>query len=254
MRILDGKVALVTGAASGIGRATALLFAKNGAHVLAADVDAEGGAATADTATRDDGSCVFVPADVSDRAALAGLVETAESRWERLDIVVNNAGIEGTRALFTEQPEEDFDRLFDVNVRSVYLGMKLAIPVMLRLGGGSIVNIASAGALVAVPGTSLYSATKGAVLAMTRTVAAEYAADGIRVNAVCPGLTRTGMYERLKATVARETDFLVRGPTAPMRRSADPEEMAQAVMYLASDASRYVTGVALPVDGGLTAW
>jgi len=250
---LDGKVALVTGAGSGIGRASALAFAHAGARVVAADVDEAGGAATAAQLTDAGGDGVFVPADVAVAGDVAGLIAAAVARYGRVDYAHNNAGIEGSVApgtAFHEYPEDDWDRVLGVNLKGVWLCMKAEITQMLAQGSGAIVNTASIAGLVG-GFSAAYTAAKHGVVGLTKDAALAYAQQAIRVNAVCPGFIRTPMVERvLAARPEVEARWLA---AEPVGRFGTPEEVAAAVVWLCSDAAAFVTGVALPVDGGWVA-
>ena len=257
MRLKD-KVALVTGAASGIGQATAVLFGKEGAKVMCADLDAEGAERVAQQIVGSGGEAASTQADVSQAADVERMVRETVERWGRIDILFNNAGVEW--ALPAPQvPEQEWDRMIDVNLKGVFLGCKYAIPEMVKQGGGSIVNTASIAGLRGTPWLSTYSASKGGVVQMTKSLAVEWAEHNVRVNAVCPGVIRTPMTER-----GIEQAWALFGDTAeeawqriaeghPLGRLGEPEEVARAVLFLASDEASFVTGVALPVDGGLWA-
>lgn len=244
---IEGKVAIITGAGSGIGRATAVLFAAEGAKVIVADVTG----AEDETANAIGAEAVAVHADVSISSDVRSMVEVARSRFGRLDVIFNNAGIEGAQAPTAECTEENFDRVISVNLRGVFLGMKHAIPLMLEGGGGSIVNNASVAGLVGFRGIPAYCASKGGVVQLTRTAALEYATQRIRVNAICPGVIWTPMVEGFTAGNA-EVEAAFRA-TEPVARFGTPEEVAAMALYLASDESSFVTGAALPVDGGFVA-
>ncbi|MDP2674280.1 MAG: glucose 1-dehydrogenase [Dehalococcoidia bacterium] len=256
MRLKD-KVALVTGAASGIGRATAALFGQEGAKVMCADLDGEGAERIARQIADGGGEAAAVQANVSVAADVERMVRATVERWGRLDILFNNAGIEFGLPV-TQVPEEEWDRLIDVNLKGVFLGCKYAIPEMLKQGGGSIVNTASVAGLQGTAWLSTYSASKGGVVLLTKSLATEWAAQNVRVNAVCPGVIRTPMAER---AIARGELVLGKGEEAwqrlgaahAMGRVGEADEVAQAVLFLASDEASFVTGVALPVDGGFTA-
>ncbi|GIX49235.1 MAG: short chain dehydrogenase [Candidatus Tectimicrobiota bacterium] len=249
---LAGKVVLVTGAASGIGRATALACAREGARVVVADTAAAGGEETVARIRQAGGEARFVRADVTRAAEVEALVAEAVAAYGRLDCAHNNAGIEGPLAPTAEYPEEAWDRVLAVNLKGVWLCMKYEIAQMLRQGGGAIVNTASLAGLVGARRLAAYVASKHGVVGLTRAAALEYAKAGIRVNAVCPGIIRTAMVQRM---------FLERNPQAeerlaasePMGRLGTPEEVAEAVVWLCSDAASFVTGHALSVDGGLAA-
>lgn len=249
---LAGRVALVTGAAAGIGRETSLLFAREGAKVLCADVDEQGGVETARLVGAEGGECIFVRADVARDADCRAMVDEAERRFGRLDVLFNNAGIMDSAdddAVATD--EAVWDRTMAVNAKGVFLGCKHGIPALRRAGGGSVVNTASFVAVVGAATPQLaYTASKGAVLALTRELAVVHAREGIRVNALCPGPLRTELLMRFLDTEEKRRRRLVH---VPMGRFGEAREMAQAALWLASDASSYVTGSTFLVDGGLTA-
>jgi len=241
---LDGKVAVVTGAGSGIGWSAALLFAEEGARVVCADVSG----AERETAEEIGAAAVPVNVDVSVERDVERMVATAEERFGGLDVMFNNAAISGPRVTITEQIEEDFDRMIAVNLKGVFFGMKHGILAMLRHGGGSVVNTASAAGLVGWKGHSVYGASKGGVVQMTKAAALDVATDGVRVNAICPGMTWTGLVPGADWRSGPPDDAPV--PPQPMRRWGLSSELAAAALFLASDESSFVTGVALPVDGG----
>lgn len=248
---LAGKVALITGGASGIGREAVLLFAREGARVVVADLDGAAARRTADEVRAAGGEAEPVACDVARSDDVRAAVETAERRFGALHVLFNNAGIfpadDGSPV---DTPEETFDRVMAVNAKGVFLGCKHGIPALLRAGGGSIVNTAS---FVAVMGAATsqvaYTASKGAVLAMTREIAIEYARRGIRANALCPGPVDTPLLAQLLADPAARQRRLVH---IPMGRLARAEEVARAALFLASDESSYVNGATFLVDGGIT--
>ncbi|MBI2760503.1 MAG: glucose 1-dehydrogenase [Chloroflexi bacterium] len=251
MGVLDGKVAIITGAGSGMGRETALLFAREGAHVVAADVADGIGGETVSLIEQAGGTARFVHADVSRAADMKALVQAAVDTFGRLDIMFNNAGIEGDAGVPTADcTEENWDRIMGVNLKGVFLGMKYAIPELIRAGGGVIISTASLAGLVGVPGMPAYTASKGGVVQLTKAAALEYASQNIRVNCICPGAVTTAMTARLAEQYRATGRQRLTGVRNPMSRSADPNEIAQVALFLASDASSYMTGVALPVDGG----
>ncbi|HWD42988.1 MAG TPA: SDR family oxidoreductase [Actinomycetota bacterium] len=248
---LEGKVALVTGAGSGIGRAAALAFAREGAKVVVADVAADGGKETVRLIEQAGGAALFVEGDVSASASAEAIVRTAVDHYGRLDCAYNNAGIEGAQAPIAEATEDNWDRVLSINLKGVWLCMKHELAHMAAHGGGAIVNTASVAGLVGFPGISAYCASKGGVVMLTKTAALEYATQGIRVNAVCPGVIRTPMIDRfLGGSAEAEAEFVA---LEPVERMGTPEEVAEAVVWLCSDAASFVTGHAMPVDGGLVA-
>lgn len=241
---LEGKVAIVTGAGSGIGRASAKLFASEGARVVCADVSG----AEEETAAEIGDAAVAVHVDVAVGADVERMVAVAEERFGRLDVLFNNAGIGGPKLLITEQTEENLDLVLGVNLKGVFFGMKYGIPAMLRSGGGSVITTASAAGLVGWPKNAVYGASKGAVIQMTKAVALDYATHNIRVNAICPGMVWTGLVPGSEQHPEPPADAF--RPPQPMKRWGLSRELAAAALFLASDESSFVTGVALPVDGG----
>jgi NAD(P)-dependent dehydrogenase (short-subunit alcohol dehydrogenase family) len=250
MDTLRGKVALITGGASGIGRATALLFAQEGAAVAIADVDVKGGEAVAGEIVAAGGRALFIPCDASRAADCRMAVEKTVAELGGLDILFNNAGII-RRADVLDTSEEEWERVMAVNVKSVFLMSKYAIPYMQRAGGGSILNTGSGWGLKGGAKAVSYCASKGAVVNMTRAMAIDHGPANIRVNALCPGDTDTPMLRNEAAQLAQaEQDFLAEAADRPLRRYARPEEIAQAALYLASEVASYVTGTTLVIDGG----
>jgi NAD(P)-dependent dehydrogenase (short-subunit alcohol dehydrogenase family) len=248
---LEGKVALVTGAGSGIGRAAALAFAREGAKVVVADVVAEGGKETVRLIEQAGGTALFVEGDVSVSASVEVMVQAAVEQYGGLDCAFNNAGIEGAQAPTADATEDNWDRVLSINLKGVWLCMKHEIAHMVAHGGGAIVNAASVAGLVGFPGIPAYCASKGGVIQLTKTAALEYATQGIRVNATCPGVIRTPMIDRfLGGSAEAEAEFVA---LEPVERMGTPEEVAEAVVWLCSDAASFVTGHAMPVDGGLVA-
>lgn len=247
---LSGRVAVITGAASGIGRATAQLFAAEGAAVVAVDLDEVRGNEVADTIKASAGRAMFVAADVTQAANCVRIVERARAAFGRLDILFNNAGII-RRASVLETVEEEWDSVMAVNVKSIFLLSRAAIPIMIEGGGGVIVNAGSGWGLVGGRRAAAYCASKGAVVQLTRAMAIDHGEHNIRVNCVCPGDTDTPMLRREAAELEEPVDrFLSQAAERPLHRLGTPEEIARAVLYLASDASSFVTGTTLVVDGG----
>jgi NAD(P)-dependent dehydrogenase (short-subunit alcohol dehydrogenase family) len=245
-----GKCVLVTGAASGIGRATALAFGRAEAAVVVADVAVDAGEATAAAIVAAGGTAKFVRCDVTHAADVEAAVATAVARYGRLDCAFNNAGIEEEHKRLADSDEAMFDRMMAVNVKGVWLCMKHELRQMKAQGGGAIVNTASVAGLVGAPMHAIYAGTKHAVVGLTRSAAAEYGKSGIRVNAVCPAVIRTPMLERAVERDPRREDALVK--IHPIGRIGEVDEVAAAVLWLCSDAASFVTGHALAVDGGMT--
>jgi NAD(P)-dependent dehydrogenase (short-subunit alcohol dehydrogenase family) len=248
------KVVVITGAGSGIGRATALAFGREGAKVVAADVDIASAEATADQVKAAGGQAESLQVDVSVAADVERMVSTTVERFGRLDVLMNNAGIIFLLPI-TQVPEEQWDQLMSINLKGVYLGCKYAIPQMIRQGKGVIVNTASIAGLRGVATYDTYCAAKGGVVQLTKAVAVEFAKMGVRVNCVCPGIIDTAMLDRGVAEQGLDKTAFVQlaGAAHPMGRIGRPEEVAAAILFLASDEASFITGVALPVDGGMWA-
>ena len=246
---LGGKVALITGGASGIGRATALLFAREGATVVIADVNPETGQQVVQEIMREGGRALFETVDAKVAEDCRRVVARAIRELGRIDVLFNNAGII-RRATILELSEEDWDRVMDVNVKAIYLLSREVIPHMEKQGAGSIINTASGWGLAGGAKAAVYCASKGAVVLLTKAMAIDHG-PRIRVNCICPGDTDTGMLRSEAAQLGEDSrEFLAGSAKRPLGRVGKPEEIAQAVLYLASDASSFVTGTALVVDGG----
>lgn len=248
---LDGKIALVTGGSSGIGRATAQIFAREGAKVIVADVQVEGGQETVRLISAAGGEAIFVKTDVAQTTEVEAMVKRAVDTYGRLDCAFNNAGIEGALQPTSEYDEAMWDRVISINLKGVWLCMKYEIQQMLKQGGGAIVNTASAAGLVGVQGLSAYTAAKHGVNGLTKTAALEYAKSGIRINSVCPGGVDTPMVKRV---FGNNPQFAEAAASAePVGRLAQPAEIGEAVVWLCSDAASFVTGLPMAVDGGMVA-
>jgi len=252
MRLKD-KVALITGAASGIGQASAVKFAREGARVVAVDIQQDGNQKTVTSIRAEGGTATAIHADVTDSQAVRRMVRAAVETYGRLDILFNNAGI-SFRGTILDIDEETFDRLFAVNVKGVFLGCKEAIPLMKAQGGGGILNTASQLGVVGAEASAVYPATKGAVIQLTRCLALDHAADNIRVNCICPGPIDTPLARRgREQTGDPEAALRERLANIPLRRIGAPQEMADVAAFLCSDEASFITGAAILADGGWTA-
>jgi len=249
--LVAGKVALVTGGGSGIGRASALAFAREGAKVVVADVAVEGGEETVRLIQQHGGEAIFGKTDVSRAAEVEALVSRAVQTYGRLDCAHNNAGIEGAAATTIDYAEDAWERVIAINLKGVWLCMKYEIPHLLKQGGGAIVNTASTAGLVGYRGGSAYVASKHGVVGLTKTAALEYAKAGVRVNAVCPGAIDTPMMGRITGHRPQRAERMA--AAEPVGRMGQPAEIAEAVVWLCSEAASFVTGHAMAVDGGITA-
>lgn len=253
---LEGNVALVTGAASGIGRACAVAFAREGARVVVSDLEsaAEGGRETVRLVEAAGGEARWIPCDVADTAQIRRLMAETVGVFGRLDVAVNNAGIEGAQGPTAEHPDDNWERVLRINLEGVWQCMKHELPHLLQARdgtrGGAIVNVASIAGLLGFPGIGPYVASKHGLIGITRTVALEYATEGVRANVVCPGAIQTPMIDRFVHQDAEASRQLA--AAHPIGRFGTPEEVAAAVVWLASDAASFVTGHALAVDGGYT--
>jgi NAD(P)-dependent dehydrogenase (short-subunit alcohol dehydrogenase family) len=248
---MAGRVAIVTGGATGIGRASAIAFARRGARVVVADVNADAGAETVKLAQAEGTDATFVHTDVTDSSSVAAMVDVAIDSFGRLDFAHNNAGMSGVAAGVVDCTEELWERTLALNLTGVWLCMKHEIPRMLESGGGAIVNTSSGAGLVGFAALPAYVASKHGVIGLTKSAALEFVRAGIRVNAICPGTTRTPMIE---AYIGGDADVeKMMTLASPLGRMARPEEMAEAAVWLCSDAASFVNGVALPVDAGAVA-
>jgi len=246
----DGKIALVTGGGTGIGRATAIAFAREGASVVIGNRNSKAGEAVVKAIQDNGGQASFLRTDVSSEEDVKALIEHAVATYGRLDVAFNNAGIGGAAGPLADQTSDNFDAIMGINVKGVWMSMKYEIREMLKTGGGAIVNNSSVGGLVGFASVGIYSASKHAVMGLTKSAALEYSAHGVRVNAVNPAVIRTPMAEGLaKMRKGKPDDFAA---MHPIGRIGEPEEVAEAVLWLCSDKASFVTGTAMCVDGGFT--
>nr|WP_223174769.1 SDR family NAD(P)-dependent oxidoreductase [Natrinema hispanicum] len=241
------SVVLITGAGSGIGHATAQRFANEGAHVIVADIDTEAGQETAEQINTNHGSATFVEVDTSRPSSIAALIDATLEEHGRLDCAINNAATGNQPSPITDIDEEDWNQVIDVNQTGVWAGMKYELPALLESGGGAIVNVASKAGIRGSPGRAPYGASKHAVVGLTRTAALEVAGDGVRVNAVCPTIVDT---PALRSMSEEEREAVIKN--VPMERAATPEEVANVIVWLCSKEASFITGQAIPVDGGET--
>ncbi len=247
---LSGRTALVVGATSGIGRAAALAFAQAGANVVVSGLGEKEGRGVESEIRCLGREALFIEADVSREGEVRGLMQRAVERFGRIHAAVNNAGTEGRYGPVQDMTVEDFERIIGVNLRGIWLGLKYQIPHMLAQGGGAIVNTSSTAGVAAIANIGLYTASKHAVIGLTKASALEVARSGIRINAVAPGPVQTGLLQRM---VDGHIDTAQIAASVPMGRISSPEEIAQVIVWLCSDAASYVTGHTLVADGGLTA-
>jgi NAD(P)-dependent dehydrogenase (short-subunit alcohol dehydrogenase family) len=250
---LTSQAAIVTGAGGGIGRAVCLLLAEAGASVLAVDLDETSGNETADLVSAAGGAAKFIRADVSRAEDVAGYIAAAQGAFGRIDILMNNAGMQGPVKPLTDCPDDAFDAVMAVNVRSVFLGMKHVIPIMAAQGRGAIVNTASLGAFIGVRNLGPYAASKHAVMGLTRSTALEVARKGIRINAVCPGPVDTPLLRNIERSEAGDDAALLRQrrtASIPQGRYATPDDVASLMVFLASDFAGHIVGQGIHVNGG----
>lgn len=246
---LAGKVALVIGGSTGIGRATAIAFGKAGANVAIAGRGKERGKETEALVKQTGAESLFIETDVTSDSSVRALIDQTVEKFGRIDAAFNNAGIEGKVAPIAETTEADFDSIINTNLKGVYLGLKYQVSQMLKNGGGTIVNTASIGGVVGFPNTAIYCASKHAVIGLTKTAALELAESSIRVNAIAPGAVQTGLLNRMSGGEAAAQGV---AQAIPMKRIAKPEEIADAVVWLCSSEASYLTGHTLVIDGGFT--
>ena len=249
MRLKD-KVAVVTGAASGFGAGTAELFAAQGAGVVVADISDEAGEAVVESINTSGGRAVYVHADVTSRGDAKRMIQAANDLGGGLDILVNNAGYSHRNKQFSDVTDEEFDKVYDVNVKAVFIAIQEALPVLRERGGGCIINTSSTAALRPRPGLAVYCSSKGAVSNLTKALAVELAPDNVRVNAICPVIGETGMLETFMGVPDTPENRKKFEATIPLGRFSTPNDIAQTMLFLASDDAAFLTGVALEVDGG----
>ncbi|MEM9934009.1 MAG: glucose 1-dehydrogenase [Bacteroidota bacterium] len=251
MNKFEGKICLITGAASGIGRAAALAFAKNGAQVVVTDISIEGGEETVALIRKNHGQANFMRVNVSKSAEVDQMVEQVVKQHGKLDIAINNAGIGGPWARLTDINFADWDRIMGINLSGVFYCMKAELTVMAESGGGAIINTSSIAGLKGLANSSAYSASKHAVVGLTKSAALEYARANIRINAVCPAFTKSPLFDRVIEMDPSFEEKLLKN--IPMRRYGEPEDIADAMVWLASEEAAFVTGQCIPLDGGMTA-
>jgi NAD(P)-dependent dehydrogenase (short-subunit alcohol dehydrogenase family) len=249
---LAGKVAIITGAGTGIGRATALLFGREGARVVIADLDREGGAETVRLIEKEGGQASLIQTDVSNVSDVQNMVKATLDTYGRLDILVNNAGV-FIEADLVGTPEAEWHRILGINLTGAFLCMKYCIPEMIKGGGGAIVNVGSEAGLVGFPNMAAYSVSKGGIIALTKSAAVDFVAKNIRVNCLCPGRTMTPLVEKhIAGSADPETARRTLSEDRPIKRMGKPEEIAAGILFLASDETQYAIGTILSIDGGYT--
>jgi NAD(P)-dependent dehydrogenase (short-subunit alcohol dehydrogenase family) len=249
--MMRGKVAVVTGAASGIGRATAELFAVHGAAIVAADIDKEGAQETLQKVKKTGGKGIALEVDIANEDHIRSMVEETIENFGRLDFACNNAGIEGEQAMTAECTHENWNKVTDINLQGTWLCMKYELPELLKVEDGAIVNVSSIAGVLGFPGIPAYVSSKHGINGLTKTAALEYADKGIRVNSVCPGAIETPMIDRFVGEKSEERNELK--AQHPMGRFGYPEEVAEAIVWLCSEKACFITGQILGVDGGFTA-
>ena len=247
---LENKVAVSTGAASGFGAGTARLFAAEGAAVVVADISDEACESIVDSINTSGGKAVYVHADVTSRQDTRNMIDAAEKLGGRLDILINNAGYSHSNKEFSTVTDQEFDRVYDVNVKAVFIAIQEALPLFRRNGGGCIINTSSTAALRPRPGLAVYCSSKGAVSNLTKALAVELAPDKVRVNAICPVIGETGMLETFMGVPDTPENRKKFEATIPLGRFSTPNDIAQTMLFLSSDDAEFLTGVALEVDGG----
>jgi NAD(P)-dependent dehydrogenase (short-subunit alcohol dehydrogenase family) len=249
-RSLDGKAAIVTGAGSGIGRAIVTLFAEEGARVAVVDVSESDGKETVELLRKRGGDAIFIQGDISNSAIVKRIVETTVKKYERVDILCNNAGVESMGSIL-EITEENWDKVMSINLKGVFLCSKHSVPKMIEKGGGVIINIASVLGLIGSKDEAAYCASKGGIISLTRAMALDFAPHNIRVNCICPGSVLTPTFKRVMTSLGDyETAFQRNLDKIPLKRIAEPAEIAYAALYLASEKASYITGSVLVIDGG----
>jgi len=250
---LKDEVAIITGASSGIGKETAISMAKLGAIIVAVDINESAGEELIDEIKHSNGKASFIKTNVADWEAMQKMHQQVVQQYGRIDIAINNAGMSNLPTAMIDTSNKDWDKVMSINANSVFYGMKLQVQQMLKQGGGVIVNTASVAGLRGLPKSIAYSASKHAVVGMTKTAAMEYAKNNIRINAICPAFTVTGLFQPQMMNQIKEGLSEKLKKTIPMQRFGDSQEIADVILWLCSDKASFVNGLALPIDGGLTA-